>query len=241
MLEAGKDESEHKISSVNLSTGLPGGEKCNLFCSYCTYGETLGKCERNENVLEILQYCGEKLDIKHLDYACGEITISPHRYEIIKLWKDKGWNGRLLTNGVVFVNEICDLICDGSVVLNISLDAGNGETFSKIKGVDCFEKVVGNIEKYAQTRQIELKYIILDGINNDDENIDGFSEIAKRVNAHVMISRDNRIMNRPLTESEFSAISQLVDNCISAGLGYTLTMGYMNKDFDRLERAGLLI
>ena len=244
MMKAGTDNEELAINAINLSTGLPGGDKCNFRCCYCTYGQTLGACcARKDNILEILEYVAENMKIKHLTYACGEITVSPFRKEILRLWKRQSWGGTLLTNGSIYMGEIADLLSDGLVFLNVSVDAGTPETFAKIKNVDCYQKVVKNLKRYSEAGKVELKYIVLEGINDNAANIDGFTEIAKSINADVLISRDNRCINTPLTMSEYKAVQKIAQNCIAEGLDYNLlyNLSYMNKDHERLKMDGLIV
>jgi hypothetical protein len=95
MLHDGCSEDDLRINTINLSTGLPGGDHCNFKCCYCTYGEDLGACSRDDNVWEIIQQIGELLEIRSLTYNCGEITVSPYRHEILRYWRNRKWKGKI--------------------------------------------------------------------------------------------------------------------------------------------------
>ena len=241
LLRDGVSSDEINITRVNLSSGIPGGDLCNFKCLYCTYGKHLGKCRYEENVYEVLSYLSEASQVEDVLYASGEITVSPFCDEILDLWRKNRWKGSILTNASVYNEKLAELLSEGSVTLNCSLDAGTSKTFARIKGVDCFKDVVGNLTKYASTGgKITCKYIILDGINNNAEDIDGFLSISKDIDANVCISRDSRLFSAPMTESEYSTISQLVNKCRAMDIPYYLLLSYMDNDIERLERDGFI-
>jgi molybdenum cofactor biosynthesis enzyme MoaA len=241
MLRDGRSDDELKINYINLSSGLPGGDRCNFKCCYCSYGEELGKCDRKDNVYEIIQQIGELLDISFLSYNSGDITVSPYRDEILRIWKAKRWRGEISTNAAIYTEGIYDLLNHRLIELNVSLDAGTANTFTKIKGVDCFEKVVKNLEQYAMAgKNILLKYIILEGINDNDADIDGFVEIAARINAkRVIISRNTARIFIKMTENEYSAVLRLARQSAARNLSYTLLKDFLITDSDRLKTDGL--
>jgi len=105
-LKDGVSSSDETITSVNISSGLPGGERCNFKCSYCTYGEGLSEYSYENNVLEILEYLDETVKPLRITYACGEITVSPFRDEILTMWLSRKWKGEILTNGLLYNEKI---------------------------------------------------------------------------------------------------------------------------------------
>ncbi|MDL2263429.1 radical SAM protein [Synergistaceae bacterium OttesenSCG-928-I11] len=226
MLRDGRSEEPLKIERVNLSTGLPGGDRCNARCCYCTYGESLGAHAREDNLLEIVRKLTAQPDMDYLYYASGELSISPYRDEILKMWKEKGWAGQIDTNAFLYCDGITTLLRDRRVRAEISLDAGTPETFTKVKGVDCLGRVMRNIKRYAEAGEVWLKYIILEGINDNDTDIDGFVTIAKKMYVrHIVISRDRRVMYAPMTDNESSAFARLVNQCQTARLPYSFSNG----------------
>ena len=235
----GRSDEEHKIKQINLGTGLSGGTDCNLMCSYCTYAA--GKIQRfnkkSDNVLEMLQFFTEMESIDYLLYNAGEITVSPYRLDIMKLIKNKKLRAKIFTNATTYMNELKDLLSENLICLNVSLDAGTARTFEKIKGVDCFDKVVGNLKKYAESGgSIELKYIVLEGINCEESDIDGFVGIAEELCADVIISRCNcNQMLNPPTSEEYSAILCLARSCIMKNISYSFSL--LSTDYlDRLKQ-----
>jgi pyruvate-formate lyase-activating enzyme len=197
-----------RLYEFNLSTGLPGGEKCNLKCNYCTYRYKLDNdvtdVHFGQNVYDLLKIIGEDIGADAvINYASGELTVSPHRDKILRLWKKMNWSGQILTNGVVYNQDVADLFSVGGVTSQISVDAGTSETFAKVKGADCFDKVVENTRRYvAAGANITLKYILLQEQNDNQADVDGFIELAADLGCAVNLSIDNRCSHLPMSARE---------------------------------------
>jgi len=136
-----------------------------------------------------------------LDIANGlkNFTTHPtwHNVEAVSI----GGGGDPLTNPATqdFINRIVELGIKPSVVTNglaldkfdlsgcewagVSVDAGTRETFKRLKGKDCFDKVINNIKKLTEVKGtvnnpqlghgISYKYVM------HPENIDDIFEAAK--------------------------------------------------------------
>lgn len=99
-----------------------------------------------------------------------------------------------------------------------SPDAGTRETYKKIKQVDCFDRFVSNLKKYPLDKVIsfQMKYIFLDGINDNKEDVDGFCEIAKETYCKkIAISSD---CFKPYTENIRKLVSRLIKKAHAAGI-----------------------
>ncbi len=94
----------------------------------------------------------------------------------------------LLSSGVNYSNEIASILKINNSVLKISVDAGTKDVFYKIKRVDAYDKVWRNIERYISVTQkykgtnsrVELKYIIIPGINDTITEVDAFIKKCKQ-------------------------------------------------------------
>ena len=239
MLYPGQSEGTSSISHVNISSGVPGQRDCNFKCIYCVYdgfSESKDWDARSDNVVEIMQHICELPSVESMTFASGEIGISPYRKEIIELWKKKKLKGQIFTNASMYIDELEDLINEGFVRINVSLDAGTAETFAKIKRVKCFEKVVANLERYAVKGDcIDLKYILLDGLNCDEVNIDGFLGIAKKLNAHVVVSRDVSVSLESLSEREEFALKRLTEQCVLQDIPIRYQKFYLSAASDMID------
>ena len=146
-----------------ISVELTLTNRCNLACVYCSDLE-----------LRTKQGVGEYLDldtIKSLfqDLANGgtkgvvlegggEPTMHPQFSEIVWLARSVGLAVGLITNGT------CSL--DGELLeqfewIRVSLDASTAKEYKELKGVDYFEKVIGNIAEYAKVcKTVGIGYVV---------------------------------------------------------------------------------
>jgi pyruvate-formate lyase-activating enzyme len=241
-LSDGRAEDDLKIKRVSLTSSLVGGYSCNFKCCYCGYVGEKSKSEDSGSLYELIRQIGNLLDISYLGFNVGEIGVLPYKHEILQFWKNKKWKGDISTNGSIYLEGISDLLRDELIQIIVSLDAGTAKTFAKIKGVDFFEKVVKNIEKYAETGgDISLKYIILDGINCNNADVDGFVSIASKINTNqVIISRDVKVRMIKMSEEEYMTVSRLAQQCADRNIRYDIALSYLYMDTDRLKKDGLL-
>ena len=109
-----------------------------------------------------------------------------------------------MSNLSVYREKLGELMETGRIKkLITSIDAGTRETFKKIKKNDKFDSVVENMRKYPLDKTIfYLKYLFLPGYNDNEKDVDGFYEIAKKAGAIVKISVDNKTNAKPFTEDD---------------------------------------
>ena len=225
MIQDGKANHNLQMKTANLSSGLIGGERCNLKCSYCTYGEEFGSTRYGDSVYDILQYLSEHTEVEIITYASGEVTVSDYRDDIFKLWKAKKWKGSILTNAMIYSEDIAHLLQEKLITINCSIDAGTSDTFRVLKGVDGFASVIENLERYASIsggRGLIIKYILLDGVNCNYTDIIGFLSIAQKINAEVMLSRDVLVRELPMTRNEETAFALFIEQCQKDDIDYTV-------------------
>ncbi len=92
----------------------------------------------------------------------------------------------ILTNGIIYNENIAKLLSVGKVSLKISIDAGTKATYQKIKRVNAYDKVMTNIKKYSQAAKnnpngiVEAKYIICPGINDNLKEAKAFISKIKK-------------------------------------------------------------
>jgi len=234
---------QNKIEVINVGTGLPGNTNCNFRCCYCRYGNNLERWQgdHNENVFEILSHIGSNYSPKIIHYTGGEICVSPFRDSILDLWNTHKWNGIIYTNGSVYCDKMAVLLSDRLVTLRCSLDAGTKETFKSVKGVDCYNKVLSNLRQYASTGgSIELKYIILDGKNDNETDIYGFVRFAEEIGATILVMLDMNACIH-MSDSVFYALKTIAMLCDKKGVTCTVMPNFMSpNDFQRVVAEGLI-
>lgn len=205
---------------------------CQCRCCYCHGFNAHNNVMDDDNVkllyekmFETLSYFKENGYIApnaKWDIASGEITIHPYRNKIFDVVGDM--QAIFFTNGFLFSERIAENLSknpDSQVFL--SIDCGTAETWKQIKGVDNFHTVLKNLGKYYATlkykEQISLKYIILAGINDNDEDFQGVIEIMKSLDvSYLTISRDF-IANRDEV-ADIRAAKRLICLLESSGLGH---------------------
>ena len=199
---------QHDWTSDNLIHFIDLGmypAPCQSRCIYCgvhcsdmsAFNEQLHS-ESYEKVFDLIDYIqGNNMIAKDAKWkvACSEISIHPYKDRILDLVKDK--DVTILTNCFVFDEKIAAILsANPRSTIYLSIDSGTPETWHKVKGVNNFDTITGNLARYLassiQPGQITLKYIILPGINDNSDDYRSIVEIMKslRVN-HLTISRDH--------------------------------------------------
>ena len=229
-----------KLTRFNFSTGLIGGDTCNLKCIYCSYRQKLDSNHdenaNEDNLFDILSYIDKMYNPAQLyiSYNAGEITVSPYRDRILKLWKKTRWRGQILTNCVIYNQDIADLLGDELIDFNVSIDSGTRETYAKIKGADCYDKVVANLLKYSKAnRRIALKYILLPGLNDNENDYNGFFRIATDIGANPVFLSWNYGDKAEMSANAVEA----ADRFISLGLYTGLNITVFSSNFPKTSRA----
>ena len=221
------------IEFINLSM-YPAPCQCN--CFYCTadrkWENTPKVKQAYEKMFEVIELANKKGLISPdatWQISSGEITIHPYRDKIMSLVDNK--KAVFYTNVFIYDEDIArNLSNNRDSKINFSIDAGTPQTWAKIKGVDNFDEVCENLTAYRKASinedQIQLKYIVLPGINDSEED---FSELIKIMNKldvfYLIIARDsvakytnNKKETRILLKSAARLSWLCLKNNISIGL-----------------------
>ena len=142
--------------------------------------------------LYMLQYFdnhGMLAPAAEISFAAGEISILPNREELLDFaLEHPQYRYKFLSNCVVYSEKIAQVLAQAPENhIMCDLDAGTAETYVLVKGRNRFDKVVGNLKKYAQHGQVVLKYIILPGLNTSVENYIGTVNLLKELGLHGLI------------------------------------------------------
>jgi len=169
------------------------GGICNYRCSYCTLtnAPVVDSDKGKHSLAKMISTCKDEgllfEDYRVVLSTAGEPTLHPDRKEFYNSFD--GSELIVNTNGSVFDKDLFDTMNKKMVLLTCSVDAGTRETFFHIKGVDCFEKVIKNLTKYAKASIgiVALKYIFIPGVNDTEADIEGFISLCKESNATFVI------------------------------------------------------
>lgn len=210
-----------------------GGGRCNFRCIYCGFTQQdahdkLSKDNCHSIIKKLCAIAGEfrkngKIDkYTRVIIANGEPVLNPDLAEVLETFYDNRVS--IYTNASIVSPIVCEKLRDGNSDLLISIDAGTAATFKYVKGVDCFNKVVENINVYAKYGEVNLKYILIPGVNIDHKNIEGFLSIAENIKANIVISKDLRGEDafHENIDSIKAAAEKFVEGARIRGLGCTL-------------------
>lgn len=140
---------------------------CNLRCSYCSDIYYSGK-KASYNILMLLeqlkknQACEGEID--SIVWGGGEPVLSENFKPVLQYIEDNFTLKyfRIFTNSFKFSSELKMAVDSGIASITTSIDAGDSESFHKIRGVNCFDKVISNLVEYSKTnpKNVTVKYIL---------------------------------------------------------------------------------
>lgn len=187
------DSCDAKINNIEIFHW----NQCNCACVYCG--------NRSETNLKITEKKGKSgyVDLyrilksfikeKHfaenvnVSFVGGEPTLLKEFPDILKLFMKHNYKMHILTNGILYEKVFAkSLKINKENNMTISLDSGCSETFRKIKGVDKFDSVICNIQRYVKesgenSRNLLIKYILIEGLNDNKEEIIKWLDLCKKL------------------------------------------------------------
>jgi len=208
--------SNEKIKYIDISC-YP--SVCNAKCIYCNVpSNSKSTCANSHSrypkmIADMVAWLQNENRIERnalVKFSPAEISIMPDKDLVIEAVKR--YRTSFLTNGFVFDSKIASAIKRNGI-LNISLDSGTQETFKLIKGLDLFETVYNNLKKYNNSGELSIKYIIIPGVNDNDDDLDGIIEILETLSiSTINISYD---FGLPLRSACYSLVkfAEKLDEC----------------------------
>ena len=166
--------------------------KCNSKCFYC-YAENNKKVFANMipyNVVPVIEDLINKGYLRNggeIAFGGGEPTIYPEFDDLINLFTRSGIrNMRVHSSGIKFSPAIENAIREGALNVVVSIDSACSETYKRIKRVDCYDKVVENLKKYAAANtegygMMTTKYIIIPHVNDNLREIEQWIQNTKAI------------------------------------------------------------
>lgn len=173
-------------------------KQCDCSCIYCSQKEQCQEQIQNYELLPIIKNLYEEklIDKKNLvvEFQGGNISVLKEFESLIKEFYSQGCEKFIIfMNAIKYLPIFDELGNKVECSFIISLDSGTKETFAKIKQVDAFEQTINNIKKLKEKPRfyIALKYIILDNVNDNADEMKKFLSVASNVKADtVMIDID---------------------------------------------------
>ncbi len=176
---------------------------CNCGCFYCSYrDETKGKfsdkvLEGNSVIYKTLKelYKLDEIDKKELfvNFGGGELGVLKEYPKLIDLFlKNNVQSIWCETSGIKFSHALAKALEKGKAGLSAAICSGSPETYKKIKQRDKYYQVLNNMKRYVNaakkcktnpqnSSKVISKYIILQGFNNNTEEIDKWLIDSKKI------------------------------------------------------------
>ena len=160
--------------------------ECNSNCIYCyaAHNSDDFKGEARYNVLPLLKemfYSGYLRAGGLISFGGGEPTVLKEFEDIITFLLDNYFYGiRVHTSGIKYSPALARAINEIRGYVVVSVDAGDSETYKKIKRIDKYNEVRETIRKYAlhtiflSRYFVSAKYIIIPGINDTKEQLENW-------------------------------------------------------------------
>lgn len=157
---------------------------CNSKCIYCYERQNPDEFNGSKNykVLPFIKQLHES-GMLHpggmIYFGGGEPCVLDEFEDLITYLLDNFyWGIRVHSSGIKFSPAMARAIEEVRGYMIVSVDAGCPETYKKIKQIDCYDKVLDNLRKYALKTNfkgrylVSGKYIIIPGINDNKEEIE---------------------------------------------------------------------
>jgi|GEM_PF-1078514 len=157
---------------------------CNSKCIYCYERQNPEEfnAAQNYKVLPFIKQLHES-GMLHpggmIYFGGGEPCVLDEFEDLITYFLDNFyWGIRVHSSGIKFSPAMARAIEEVRGYMIVSVDAGCAETYKKIKQIDCYDKVLDNLRKYALKTNfkgrylVSGKYIIIPGINDNKEEIE---------------------------------------------------------------------
>jgi pyruvate-formate lyase-activating enzyme len=201
-----------EFTHINISASK--GMRCNSKCFYCMGRATL---ERSREIIyetdDFIRQLDGLTDIKRIWFSNGEISVNPDAGAALEFVKKRGYDVTFITNCFVYREEIAEMLGSGDKYMIItSPDCGTRESFARIKGVDCFENTVRNIKRYAATGgRVQLKWIFLEGLNDNGADMNGFLDLCAEIKPCVVgVTTDYHRREEKMSDALFGKFKYLL-------------------------------
>lgn len=164
--------------------------RCNQNCVHCEHDKNR-KNPRDTTFNEFKDFYDLLKPLYITLNGYGEPLMCTDLPEIISYARDKGTQVNTTTNGILLKKYAQQLIDSRLNLINVSLDAAREETYSKIRGLHTFHKIVENIKHFNHLRKsnnadtlLRLSIVIQQANLNELEE---FAELSKELGADSII------------------------------------------------------
>ncbi len=194
-----------KADTISFGSTHP-SDTCNLKCIYCFAEDSLKFLKNDDGkdtTYEVLRQISLMPEYDNpnfnVHFANGEFCANKYCNDILDILIKSKWRSVIMTNMTIYNEKFAEFMNTGRLTyIQVSPDSGTRETYAKVKGVDLFDKVISNFRRYPIHKTfLDLKYIFLEGYNDNEVDIDGFCNIAKEAGCKQISLSSN--LSKPFT------------------------------------------
>lgn len=174
-----------RIFSKPMTVQIEPTNRCNLLCKHCFRFDSASKREigdmKYDNFKKIINQFNNVFDVSLI--GLGESFLNKDLHKMIDLLGKKKIDVSLTTNGTILDSQILDAINRVKrVQIQFSLDAAHSKTYKKIRGVNYFDKVVNNIQRFMELKDPAVSVSMGLVVMKDNMNeLDDFIMLAKNL------------------------------------------------------------
>lgn len=158
--------------------------ECNLRCPHCFLSAGIKK--DNELTTSEIKALLEEISgfgIEEVTFSGGEIATRPDLLQIIDFAHDCGLDIKLLTNGVMWTEEMVDSIANKIYSVQISIDGYSEEENSRIRGRGNFQKALDTVDFFMK-RGVRTQIAVTPYPDNDlSDKVSQYADFAKSLKA----------------------------------------------------------
>jgi MoaA/NifB/PqqE/SkfB family radical SAM enzyme len=126
---------------------------CNYRCLFCVHGSghQTTNAQLDPLAFERLKPLIEQISHVHMT-GLGEPFLNPHLPGYLSYFREKGKSYYINTNGSLLEDAHIDLMTTSPSDLSVSLDAGDQETYEKIRSGGAWDRVVARVKRVSQMK-----------------------------------------------------------------------------------------
>ena len=220
------------VQSALLGYIAVGGDNlCNFKCEFCTAQVDKHSSETVLRHLKELHRHNLLWKRATFVFASGEPALQKDIDELLAFVEMIGCRAEIDSNCSIYKKSF-EKVLRKKGVIKCSLDAGTREIFFQVKGVDCFDRVIQNIEKYAAFGLVKVKYIIYE-LNYSESEILKFVGLMRKIGVkNIVFDFDNRDKQLDMDERYFSSMA--MGKYIAERLGIFVELGTCQYFYPKL-------
>ncbi len=126
---------------------------CNYRCLFCIHGRghQIGNAQLDLLAFEQLKPVIDRVSHVHIT-GLGEPFLNPHLPDYLSYFREKGKSVYINTNGSLLEDAHIDLMATFPTELAVSLDAGDRETYEKIRRGGIWDSVVSRLKRVSRIK-----------------------------------------------------------------------------------------